>query len=54
MNIKVGDRITFRAVTRWGAAKASRIVTGFYLGEPTVRYGGWSDFIVHWHEVISD
>jgi hypothetical protein len=51
--IKIGSRIVFKAVTRWGAAKASRLVTGFTRdGEPTVRYNSWGDFIVHWHEIV--
>jgi hypothetical protein len=51
--IKVGDRITFRSPTRaYGNAKATRVVTGFWRGEPTVRYHGWGDFIVHNREII--
>ena len=51
--IKVDDRITFRCLTRWGRVKATRVVTGFYRGEPTVRYNGWGNFVVHDHEIIA-
>ena len=51
--IKVGDRIKFRAVTRWSGATASRIVNGLYLGRPTVRFGGFASFIVRSDEVLS-
>jgi hypothetical protein len=49
--IKKGDRIVFKAATRWGFKKATRIVNGFWDNEPTVRFGGWSDFVVHAHEI---
>ena len=53
-DIKVGDTITFRAVTRWASGKAKRKVLGFdNLGRPEVRYGGWSRFIVRLDEVLS-
>jgi len=53
-NIKVGSRIAFKPMTRWGNRKESRLVTGFEksTGEPTVRYNGWGNFIVHWHEIV--
>lgn len=52
--IKVGDRITFKALTRWSHKKATRKVNGFLgnEGEPTVRYGGCPEFIVHHREII--
>lgn len=49
--ISKGDRITFRAATRWSHATATRIVNGFYNGWPTVRYGGCPNFIVKHHEI---
>ena len=54
MNIKVGDRITFRAVTRHTGAKATRVVNGFWgsTDKPTVRYQGWSNFAVRRSEII--
>lgn len=46
--IKIGDRITFRAATRWASGK----VNGFdSAGRPTVRYGGWKDFSVRLSEI---
>ena len=48
-----GDRIKFRAVTRWSSATVWRVVTGIdNEGRPEVRYGGWSHFLVHPKEVI--
>lgn len=50
--LKVGDRITFRAVTRDSDRTVTRKVTGFWItGEPEVRYAGYSNFIVHWREI---
>lgn len=51
MTIKLGDRITFRAVTRGGAPKLTRVVNGFYHGRPTVRAHGCAEFIVFLHEI---
>jgi hypothetical protein len=50
--VKLGDRITFRAATRWSGAKVTRVVNGFYMGQPTVRYGGHAEFIVNHDEII--
>lgn len=51
-SIKLGDRITFLAVTRSSARKATRKVTAFTsYGDPQVRYHGWGDFIVKRHEI---
>jgi hypothetical protein len=48
--MKIGDRITFTVTTRGGRRKATRTINGFYgTGpgrRPTVRYSGWSDFVV--------
>ena len=49
----VGDRIKFRACTRWDDKAATRKVNGFYQGMPTVRYGGCPNFIVRPHEIIA-
>ena len=50
--IQIGDRIKFRAITRWSTAAVWRKVNGFWVdGRPTVRYGGWADFIVSHHEI---
>ena len=53
MMLHIGDRITFRAVTREGAPKLTRVVNGFYLGQPTVRAHGHADFIVKWTEILA-
>lgn len=50
ININLGDRIKFRAVTRSSARSATRKVTG--LNPVTVTYHGWAGFIVHAHEII--
>jgi hypothetical protein len=50
--IQIGDRITFRATTRWSDEATTRVVNGFDpLGRPTVRYGGYPDFIVRRAEI---
>jgi hypothetical protein len=52
MDIKIGDRITFRAVTRFTGAEVTRKVRGFWhSGKPTVKYQGHADFIVNWDEI---
>ena len=51
--VKIGDRLTFCSPTRWGPKRATRVVTGFYNDKPTVRYGGWGNFIVEPHEIIA-
>lgn len=51
-NIEVGDRIKFRAVTRWSSRAVWRKVNGFYQGRVTVRYGGWAGFVVRGHEIL--
>ena len=64
MTIKMGDRIKFRAATRWSCAAVWRKVNGFRKDPvfnwrdgvtsnwPTVRYGGHSDFVVRSDEII--
>jgi hypothetical protein len=51
--IKVGTRIKFKACTRWSNAKQVRVVNGFHRNLPTIRFGGWSDFVVRENEIIS-
>jgi hypothetical protein len=53
--IKIGDRIKFRCVTRWSGQVVWRKVNGFWRDNPdypTVRYGGWGDFVVKPDEII--
>lgn len=50
--LEIGERITFKAVTRAGAPTLTRVVNGFHFtGEPTVRAHGHGDFVVHWKEI---
>lgn len=52
--MRVGDLLTFKAVTLNSYRKATRLINGFTLtGRPTVRYSGWSNFIVREDEIIS-
>lgn len=52
--VQVGDSIKFKAMTRDSYKTATRKVNGFWSnGCPTVRYQGWSDFVVARHEIIS-
>ena len=52
--IKIGDRITFRAATRGGKPQATRKVVGFWVdGRPEVRFHGWPRFIVRWEEIVA-
>lgn len=54
VTIAVGDRITFRAVTRNGAPLMTRVVNGFWPnGDPTVRAHGWSQFAVRPQEITA-
>jgi len=50
----IGDRITFRAVTRDGNRKLTRVVNGFWgdTDMPTVRAHGWDNFAVRPGEII--
>lgn len=50
--IEPGDRIRFRAATRWSEAAVWRKVVGMDGDSPLVRFGGYSEFLVHPHEVI--
>lgn len=52
-NLKIGDRIRFRAVTRWSDSPATRIIRSFDCNNrPVVRFGGWSYFIVERSEIL--
>ena len=54
--VRVGDRIVFRAATREGNAKAMRVVTS--VPTPSApwfqvkAYQGWSDFYVRPSEIL--
>lgn len=55
--IRVGDRITFRAATRSGCRKATRVVTGtpgntWHGGFSVKSFHGWSGFVVRPGEVV--
>jgi len=59
--IKVGDLIKFTATTKSSCQTVQRTVNGFTpegwykdhkLVKPTVRYHGWPDFIVSYHEIL--
>jgi hypothetical protein len=54
MNLDIGQRIRFRAATRWatGTGVAVRVIRGFKDGCILVKYGGWSDFRVRHDEVL--
>jgi hypothetical protein len=50
--LNVGDSITFKAATRSDCKLATRKVVGIdEFGRPMVRYHGWSNFVVAWHEI---
>ena len=54
VDIEIGDTITFRAITRWSGAKATRKVKGFTAnGQVEVRYGGWGRFVLRNYEILS-
>ena len=49
--IKVGDRIKFKAITRWSSRAVWRKVVA--VGQRVqVRYGGWSHFQVRAYEIV--
>lgn len=50
---QIGDKIIFKACTRDSFNKATRIVNGFCNGMPTVRYAGYSEFVVKPGEIIT-
>lgn len=50
--VRIGDRIKFLSPTRNGAVTVWRMVNGAWVdGQPTVRFQGCANFIVHWHEI---
>ncbi len=54
--IKIGDRIQFRSVTRHSDATVWRVVTGVEFGGQRViqvRYHGWGDFQVRNREIFA-
>lgn len=54
--IRVGDRITFKCVTRWSTGRelTTRVVKEIDArGQVRVQYGGWSDFLVYPREIKS-
>jgi len=49
----IGKKVTFRAATRWGNDKATRVIKNVNAqGNAEVRFGGWGNFIVRPHEII--
>ena len=51
-NLKVGDRIEFKACTRSDYKKAIRVITGIQNGRVEVRYHGYGDFQLYSREII--
>ena len=50
---EIGDRIKFRAVTRWSNQTLVRVVNGYWSnGFPTVRAHGCADFVVKPKEIL--
>ena len=52
MEFKTGQIITFKSPTRSGNIKAKRIINGTFNGLPTVRFNGWSNFVIRQNEII--
>jgi hypothetical protein len=52
--IQIGDSIKFKAPTRNSNKAVWRKVNGFfgYTTMPTVRFEGWSNFVVRLNEII--
>jgi len=55
-DIKVGDRIVCRPLTRSGHRKITRTVTAILSGDSgqqvCIRHNGWSDFRLRNYEII--
>lgn len=52
-NLKIGDRIEFKACTRSHYRKAIRKITDIDgYGRICVRYHGYGDFVLRPHEII--
>ena len=50
----IGRRITFRAVCVWDSGKVTRTIRGTdRRGHALVQFGGWKDFAVRPHEILS-
>jgi ATP-dependent Clp protease adapter protein ClpS len=50
---KIGDRIIFKAATRFSHRKATRVVKRVHAnGSCEVGYSGWSDFVVRRAEIL--
>ena len=52
INFKTGQKITFKSPTRSGNTKATRLINGSWCGLPTVRFHGWSNFVIKENEII--
>jgi|14_taG_2_1085336.scaffolds.fasta_scaffold163346_2 hypothetical protein len=52
IDFKIGQKITFKSATRSGYAKATRLINGSWCGLPTVRFHGWSNFVIKEDEII--
>ena len=52
MEFKQGQIITFKSPTRSGNVKAIRVINGTFNGLPTVRFNGWSNFVIRQKEII--
>ena len=52
MEFKQGQKITFKSPTRNGNVKAIRVINGTFNGLPTVRFNGWSNFVIRQKEII--
>lgn len=52
--VAVGDKLTFRAVTRWDNRAVTRVIRAIAPdGKPMVAYGGWHNFIVLPDEILA-
>lgn len=50
--IKVGDKITFKAMTMYSSRKATRVVREIdSTGRPLVHFDYWTNFQVRWNEI---
>lgn len=50
--MKIGDWIKFKSPTRAGNKSAVRKINGFKGDKPTVKFNGWSNFIILPNEII--
>lgn len=50
----IGDTIKFKSITRWNIKTQERKVKNITEGgKIEIRFGGYSDFVVHQHEIIN-